>query len=96
MNSVSLEYVLNSNNGTIIDVRDNYTYNLGHISGSINIPYYNLLNNHSHYLSKNEKYYLYCTNGKQSKEISDRLNSFGYNVVSIDGGYDAYQSMNYY
>lgn len=96
MNSVSLDYVLSMNNPIIIDIRDNYTYNLGHIRGAINIPYYNLLNNYYHYLSKNEKYYLYCENGKQSLDISTRLNSFGYNTVNIDGGYDEYLNSKYY
>ena len=73
MQNVSLSEVLNMYNVKIIDIRDNYTYNLGHIKNAINIPYYNLLNNFSHYLNKNEKYYLYCDNGKQSSEISNRF-----------------------
>ena len=31
--------------GTIIDIRDNYSYNLGHIPNAKNIAYYNLLSN---------------------------------------------------
>ncbi len=31
-------------------------------------------------------YYLYCDEGKQSMEISKRLNGFGYNTKSIIGG----------
>ncbi len=90
MNSVSLEQVLNQINPIIIDVRDRYTYNQSHIRGAINIPYYDLLGNHSHYLNKYQTYYLYCDEGRQSKEISDRLNSFGYNTKNIIGGYDEY------
>ena len=71
----------------IIDIRDNYSYNISHIKNSINIPYYNLLNNYSHYLNKNNTYYLYCEEGKQSYEISKRLNSFGYKTKSIEGGF---------
>jgi len=96
MNRVNINHVLNTNNSIIIDIRDNYTYNQGHIKGAINIPYYNLLNNFSHYLSKNEKYYLYCENGKQSNEISNRLNLFGYNTLNIDGGYEEYLKIKYY
>ena len=50
----------------------------------------NLLSNYSHYLNKNEKYYLYCDYGKQSEEISKRLNMFGYNTENIYGGYEEY------
>lgn len=96
MNSVNLDYVLNINNPVIIDIRDNYSYNLGHIKKAINIPYYNLLNNYSHYLNKNTKYYLYCENGRQSLEISNRLNLFGYNTVNINGGYEEYLNSKYY
>ena len=96
MNSVSLDYVLNMNNPIIIDIRDNYTYNLGHIKNAINIPYYNLLSNYSHYLNKHDRYYLYCENGRQSLEISNRLNSFGYNTATINGGYEEYLNSLYY
>ena len=82
------------NQGIIIDIRTNYEYNLGHIEGAINIPYYNLLNNYNHYLNKYQKYYLYCDYGKQSKEISNRLNKFGYNTDTIIGGYVEYQKKN--
>lgn len=78
-------------NSIIIDIRTNYEYANGHIDGAISIPYYNLLNNYSHYLNKYQSYYLYCEYGVQSKEISDRLNQFGYNTDSISGGYREYK-----
>ncbi len=90
MNGASLTEVLNAYNPIIIDIRDNYTYTQGHITGAINIPYYNLLNNHSHYLNKHTNYYLYCDEGRQSGEISNRLNSFGYHTKNIIGGYNEY------
>lgn len=79
-------------NGNIIDIRDNYSYSLGHIPNAKNIAYYNLLSNFSHYLNKNEVYYLYCDYGKQSEEISNRLNLFGYNTYNIIGGYKEYKN----
>ena len=74
----------------IVDIRTYYEYSLGHIESAISIPYYNLLNNYSHYLSKYNHYYLYCEYGFQSEEISKRLNQFGYNTDSLDGGYKEY------
>jgi len=88
--AVTVKEVLSIPNVTIVDIRDNYSYTLGHIPKAINIPYYNLLSNYSHYLNKREKYYLYCDYGKQSSEISKRLNSFGYNTENIIGGYEEY------
>lgn len=87
MNTISIDEVMRMNNPVIVDIRDNYSYNISHVKGAINIPYYNLLNNYSHYLDKHKIYYLYCSEGKQSMEISKRLNAFGYNTMSIIGGY---------
>ena len=75
----------------IIDIRDNYSYSISHVKNAINIPYYNLLNNYSHYLNKNKRYYLYCEEGKQSLEISKRLNAFGYDTLSITGGFISFK-----
>ena len=48
MNTISLSELKKISNPIIIDIRDNYSYNISHIKNSINIPYYNLLNNYSH------------------------------------------------
>lgn len=87
MNTISINEVIKMNNPIIVDIRDNYSYNISHVKNAINIPYYNLLNNYSHYLDKNKVYYLYCDEGKQSLEISRRLNLIGYNTMSISGGF---------
>lgn len=90
VSSLSVSEVLSLNQPTIIDIRNYYYYNLGHIRGAISVPYYNLLNNYGHYLSKYHRYYLYCETGEQSMEIVRRLNQFGYDTVNIDGGYKEY------
>lgn len=85
MNEVSIYEIIGKEN--IIDIRDNYSYNLGHLSNSKNIPYYRLLSNYSMYLNKKTTYYLYCDYGSQSKEISNRLNLFGYKTYYVKEGY---------
>lgn len=75
----------------IIDIRDNYQYNLGHMENSQNIPTSYLLTNPNQYLNKNDLYYIYCEYGNTSRYVSNQLNSLGYNVLSIIGGYNAYQ-----
>lgn len=77
----------------IIDVRNYYYYSIEHIDGAISIPYYNLLNNHSHYLNKHNRYYMYCEKGDRSIGIVKRLNSFGYDTISVDGGYEEYKKV---
>lgn len=90
MDRISVGDFLLLDQRSVVDVRNNYYYNLGHIDGALSVPYYNLLNNYSHYLLKKNRYYLYCDTGEQSLAIVRRLNSFGYDTVSIDGGYSEY------
>ena len=87
MNEISIYELLKLSNPNIIDIRDKYSFSMGSLNGSKNIPYYSLLSNYSIYLNKNERYYLYCDYGHQSKEISNRLNLFGYNTFYVKEGY---------
>lgn len=87
MNEISIYQLLKLSNPYIIDIRDKYSYNTGNLKGSKNIPYYSLLSNYSIYLNKQDTYYLYCDYGHQSKEISNRLNLFGYNTYYVKEGY---------
>ena len=87
MNEISIYQLLKLSNPNIIDIRDKYSYNTGNLKGAKNIPYYSLLSNYSIYLNKQDKYYLYCDYGHQSKEISNRLNLFGYNTYYVKEGY---------
>ena len=87
MNEISINELLHLNNPIIIDIRDNFSYNEGHIPNALNIPYYSLLSNYSLYLNRHDKYYLYCNYGTQSREISNRLNAFGFNTSYVKEGY---------
>ncbi len=87
MNEISINNLINLSNPKIIDIRDNYSYQQGHIKNAINIPYYSLLSNYSIYLNKQDTYYLYCDYGHQSMEISRRLNLFGYHTFYVKEGY---------
>ena len=93
MNEISIYQLIKLSNQNIIDIRDKYSYNIGNLKGSKNIPYYSLLSNYSIYLNKQETYYLYCDYGHQSKEISNRLNLFGYNTYYVKEGYLDFQNM---
>ena len=88
--SINIEEVMKLNNPTIIDIREYYYYNMGHINGAISIPYYNLINNYNHYLNTYTVYYLYCETGEQSKKIVAKLSRFGYQTINIIGGYQEY------
>jgi len=75
----------------IIDIRDNYQFNLGSIPTSINIPMNFLLTNPDSYLTKNNTYYIYCEYGSRSKNVCNVLKRKGYNVVNILGGFSEYK-----
>lgn len=75
----------------IIDIRDNYQFNLGSIPTSINIPMNFLLTNPDSYLTKNDTYYIYCEYGSRSKTVCNELSKKGYNVVNILGGFSEYK-----
>ena len=67
----------------IIDVGSKQDYMENHISGSINIPYDELINNYRKYLNKEDNYYLYCQSGKLSKRATLILSSLGYKVYNL-------------
>lgn len=71
----------------IIDIRDSYSYNLGHVYNAVNIPMDILLNNPSKFLNKNDIYYIYCTSGIRSKKTCELLKLLGYKVINVIDGY---------
>lgn len=75
----------------IIDIRDNYQFNMGSIPTSINIPTNFLLTNPDIYLNKNSTYYLYCEHGTTSKNVCNNLRNKGYNVINISGGFNEFK-----
>lgn len=83
-------------NPYIIDIRSSHDYYIGHINGSKNILYKDLLMHPEKYLNKNQTYYLYCTRGITSKKLTNILNNQGYKTISIVGGYMAYQNLKTY
>ncbi len=80
-------------NGDIIDIRDSYSFNKGHIPGSINLNINSILYNVNK-LSKDKIYLLVCDTSKTSLKLSKILNSLGFNTYSLEGGYSKYVLVN--
>lgn len=78
-------------NVNIIDIRDTYKYEMGHIPSSINIPYMILMSDYSRFLDKGRVYYIYCQSGVMSKKCTMFLNELGYKAINVIGGYDSYK-----
>ena len=74
----------------IIDLRDKYEYDEGHIPSAVNIPYIEL----DHYKSSLSMSYLlilYCERGNISLLAARDLMKDGYNIKSLYGGLRAYR-----
>ena len=86
----SFRQLLMSQKLNIIDIRQPYLYASAHIPGAINLDQTLLLTNPAKYLSRENKYYIYCDSGSKSGYVVQKLNSLGYNTVNISGGFNNY------
>lgn len=88
--NITIQELNQITNPSLIDIRPQSLYNLGHIKNAKNISYNSLIISPSTYLNKNEIYYIYCKYGQTSKGLSQFLNKQGYQTKSVIGGYDAW------
>ena len=88
--NISIADLQKIKNIKIIDIRSIEKYNNGHIENAINIPLEQLLIKFNKLLSRNEKYYIYCQKGVQSKKICQILKNNGFKAINILGGYEAW------
>ena len=66
----------------IIDVRSSQEYNEGHLSGAINIPYYEIKRNISKFVKdKTQEIVVYCQEGVRSKQAYKILKKLNYEKV---------------
>lgn len=88
--SISVTDLKRLNNTNLIDIRSIEKYNYKHIMEAKNIPLEQLLIRPEKYLDKNQKYYIYCQKGIQSRKLCQILINQGYTVVNVTGGYEAW------
>lgn len=87
---ISMSDFMKLSNVNVIDLRSVEKYNNSHIPGSINITSDKLLLNPEDYINKSSKYYLYCQHGFTSFNVCKILSKLGFNVISIDGGFESW------
>lgn len=75
--------IYNKSMGDLIDVSDEITYKKNPYPGSINIPYQKLLLNYKEFLNKDQKYYIMCSKGIQSRKVVSILEFYGYDVTQV-------------
>ena len=80
--------LMDSESGYIIlDVREQYEYDEGHIPGAILIPYGEIADRAEKELSdKNQLILVYCRSGRRSKIAAEELVKLGYTNVKEFGG----------
>ena len=88
--SISIDDLKMLKNPKLIDIRSIEKYNNRHIINAKNISLEQLLIRPEKYLDKEEKYYIYCQRGIQSRKLCSILINSGYNVVNVSGGYEAW------
>ncbi len=71
---------------TLVDIRDEKSFNFGHIQGAVNIPNKVFVKN-IQTMPKKNKYYVYCHRGNVSLNLAQTLQQQGYNVFALKGGY---------
>lgn len=75
--------------GYILDVREDFEYELGHIAKSALIPL-GKLENRLDELPKNQPIYIYCKSGQRGARAVDILTTNGFEAINLEGGYSAY------
>ena len=99
-NAHGVKEVLFSKNVTIVDVRDEQSYQKGHIPGAINIPVnkYKFDGTEKTFpgLRKDRFNYVYCYTHycNLGTKAAKAFASAGYPVKEIQGGFDAWQEEN--
>lgn len=84
------------NGSTIIDVREGYEYERGHIKGAINIPLSELRDRVSQ-IPKDRPVYLHCRSGQRSYNAALALQNLGFsNVYNIAGSFLGLSFYEYY
>jgi rhodanese-related sulfurtransferase len=82
------KYYLKNKDYYLIDLRSREEYKKGHIKGSKNIYWLNILEKKNlDKIPKNKPIFLICYVGHTSSQILTLLKMLGYNVISIKYGY---------
>ncbi len=89
---LGLNEVLNNQNVTLIDVREQAEFAGGRVSGANLIPLGDIEKRHKE-LDHNHTVYVMCRSGRRSSEAQKRLKSLGFkNVVNVKGGFEAWKA----
>ena len=77
---------------TLVDIRDEISFEYGHIDGAKNIPLAKIKEDNS-LLPKDKLVVLCCKSGQISDELAENLRDDGFNAVNLEGGYYSWLRM---
>lgn len=77
---------VDKNTCTVIDIRDEISYNYGNIPNSVNIPLEKIRNDKS-ILPKDKRLIICCKSGQISDTLAEELREDGYDAVNLVNGY---------
>lgn len=87
--------IIDTNAGQIlIDMRTNISYEMGHITGSLNFPFESLrqyISNDYLPFPKESELVFICPFGEESELLAQIATKLGYKASSLAGGYLAYK-----
>ena len=74
---------------SILDIREIYEFNAGHIPSAQNLPL-SILGLDFPKLDKKQKYYIICQAGRRSARAYNFLQAQGYTVINVEGGMNSW------
>lgn len=75
----------------LIDIREPYEYEDGHLPTAKNIPMGTILSSPEKYLDKTKEYHIICQSGARSSRTCGILKEYGFNIVNVSGGTGRYR-----
>jgi len=90
INTTQLMDLVEKGQAKVIDCREEYEYEEGHIPGAILMPTSDFLA-HINLINKTEHYYVICLTGARSQMVSRYLDQQGYKVSNVVGGMISYR-----
>jgi len=81
-----LRMLMQRNAGVVVDVREEWEYEEGHIEGSVNIPT-SLIVEEFRQIPKDQNVFIICEHGVRSRHVFHFLKEMGYEkIVDVSGG----------
>ena len=92
IDTASAKIKLNNKDVMAVDIRDQKSFNAGHINGAIHLS----SNNFDKFVNstdKNNTIIVYCYHGNSSQKAAQLLKNFGFlDVYSLNGGYEEWKT----